>query len=317
MTEPESAASQAATLELHDASFGRVGATGVAPLSLRSDARRIGLVGNWQPLFRGFTNESTLTAGSARILGSDVHVALMRGVVGFAACDPDLPASFSVFEYLEHAARLSHGSPARAKDDARRALEEYGLSELAPRALGRLVRYQSRAVAIACAAVSAPAVLCLETPLHDLDAASADYIARLCAHAAERSRLIVSTALPSTPSAERALLDACNELFVLKHGTLVAHGSPSHVFAPSPRYLLTLVGAKNGDFAAALSRVGCQVTEQASPKAFNALLAVGSRVTRYLIELPEPSSQSLLLDAALEQGVTVLELEPVFQTLAD
>jgi ABC-type multidrug transport system ATPase subunit len=320
VTEPESRGREAPTLELNDAIFRSPGgAAALAPaVSLHTDARRVGLVGDWQPLFRALSGQATIASGTARVLGCDLDVALARGVVGFAACDATLPSSFSVREYLEHAARLSHGSRARAHADARRTLDEYGLSELATQKLGRLLPYQSRALSIACAALIAPEVIWLEAPLRDLDAASADYVARLCAHAATRSRLIVSAALPSTPSPERTLLDDCAELFVMQHGTLVAEGPPETVFAPSARFLVSITGVKASEFAGALTGAGCRLTQQTNRAAFGALLATSSRVTRYLVELPQPASPDLVLDTALEQGVTVLELEPLFgaQTLA-
>jgi len=123
--------------------------------------------------------------------------------------------------------------------------------------------------------------------------------------------LVISADLPSAASAERALLDACDELFLLQDGALVAHGSPESVLAPRARYRVTLVGAKDSELALALNAAGCQLGKQPSPTTFSALLAPNSRVTRYLVELPEAASSDLLLDAALDAGVTVLELEPL------
>jgi ABC-type Na+ transport system ATPase subunit NatA len=305
------AAARPVTLELEGATFRRAGAALSAPLSLRSDARRIGLVGAWEPLFLALSGQASVSSGIARIFGCEIESALARGVVGFAPCDPQLPASFTVREYLEHAARLNHGSRARARDDARRTLEDLGLGELTQLQLGRLVPHQARALGIAFAALTTPAVLCLETPLRGLDAASADYVARLCAHVAERSSVILSSALPQSPSAERALLEACDELFRLEHGALVAQGPPLAVFAPGARYLLTLTGSQHTELALALTRAGCKLTAQAAPTEFSGLLAPDRVVTRYLVELPEAGSPDLLLDSALGAGVTVLELEPL------
>jgi ABC-type multidrug transport system ATPase subunit len=305
---------QTATLELRDANFCGAGRARTAPLSLCSAARRIGLVGPWEPLFQALTGDARISSGSAQIFGCDIERALAHSVVGLAACDPPLPTWCSVSEYLEHAAELSHGARARAKTDARSVLEEYGLAELAALKVGQLLLYQRRALGIALAALTGPPVLCLEAPLRNLDAASADYVARLCAHAAERSRLIISADVPSTANAERALLDACDELFLLEDGALVAHGSAESVLAPSARYLVTLIGAKDSELVAALNAAGCQLGAQPSPTTFSALLAPNSRVTRYLVELPEAASSNLVLDAALDAGLTVLELEPLPRT---
>jgi ABC-type multidrug transport system ATPase subunit len=218
-------------------------------------------------------------------------------VVGFAPCDPPLPGSFSVLEYLRHAARLSHGSPARALADSKRALDEYRLSELAPRKLSELALFERRALGIVCASLSAPALLCLETPLRGLDAEPADYIARLCSEAAKRSRVIVSAHFPSAPSPEHALLDACQELCVLSRGAVLAQGAPKQILAPSTRYSLRVHGAKTAAFSGVLEAAGCRLSEQGPG--------------RYLVELPESGTSDLLLDAALASELVVLELRPL------
>ncbi len=98
---------------------------------------------------------------------------------------------------------------------------------------------------------------------------------------------------------------------MLQSGTLVAQGSPESVFAPTTRYLLTLVGAEDSGWVNALSAAGCQLATQPIPTTFSALLSPSRRVTRYLVELPAATSSDLLLDTALDTGVTVLELEPL------
>jgi ABC-type multidrug transport system ATPase subunit len=221
-----------------------------------------------------------------------------------------------VREYVEQAARLAPSARSRkaAAAEAERVLTEFELGGLAQLELGQLLPHQIRALSIAVATLDKPPVLCLETPLRGLDAPGADYVARLCAHAAEQRRVVVSSALPSTPSPERALLDTCDELFWLERGALTAHGTPEAVFAPKSRYLLTLAGAKSPQLRAALTEAGCQLTERASPTALRAFVSPESSVTRYLVELPETSNVDLLLDTALATGVTVLELEPLLES---
>ena len=291
----------APTLELRQFTSRSPGAAWRAPLTLRADARRVALVGDWEPLFQVLGARAEVGGGNATILGCALESAIRHGILGFAACDPPLPGSFSVTEYLQHAARLSHGSASRAAHDAKRALERYGLSELAKRKLAELALYQRRALGIAFATLTEPAVACLEAPLRGLDAPSADYVARLCVEAAARSRLVLSAALPSSPSPERSLLDACDEVFVLAHGVLVAHGAPSAVFGAGSRYALRVKGEKIEDFAGALRSRGVRL--EAHPE-----------VGRFNVELPSSSSEStdVLLDAALDHGLIVLELEPIF-----
>ena len=149
-----------------------------------------------------------------------------------------------------------------------------------------------------CASLSAPPVLCLETPLRGLDAEPADYIARLCTEAAKRSRLIVSANFPRAPSPEHALLDACQELCVISRGAVLAQGAPNQILAPSTRYLLCVRGANAAAFSGVLEASGCRLSEQSGPG-------------RYVVELPTSGSTDLLLDAALASQLVVLELRPL------
>ena len=299
MTSAEPARHGAApTLELREASVRSAG-TVSAVLSLRSHSQRIGLVGDVEPWLGVLTQRTLIASGQAHIFGSDLETAITKGVLGFAACDPPLPDSFNVTQYLQHAARLSHGSASRAVLDAKQALDRYGLAGLGSLESSRLVPYQRRALGIALATLTSPPVVWLEAPLRGLDAPSAAYVARLCAEAAQHCRVIISAARPSSPSPERALLDACDELFVLENGVLVAQGSPAQVFAPNGRYLLTVKGENRAAFSSALNEAGCRVTAR-------------DPIGNYLIELPTNGSSDLLLDTALDHGLIVIELEPIF-----
>ncbi|HYP78353.1 MAG TPA: hypothetical protein VER12_20415 [Polyangiaceae bacterium] len=291
----------AATLELRQFTVRSAGTTWKGRLDLVSNAERVALVGDWAPLFQVLNGRASVASGSGSFLGCGLEAALSSGLVGFAACDPALPGSFTVMEYLRHAARLSHGSSSRAVHDATRTVDRFGLAELAPRKLAELALYQRRALGIAMASSTAPRLVCLEAPLRGLDAASAEYIARLCLEAARHGRLVWSATLPGGPSPERSLLDACDELFVLEHGALVAHGAPSAVFAAGARYSLQVKGPRIQDFLAELRSAGVRLEAQAE-------------VGRFNVELPAAGSEStdLLLDSALHHGLTVLELVPVF-----
>jgi len=289
------------TLELRQFSLSSAGVSWGAPLNLHSRAQRIGLVGDWTPLLQLLTGRTRAVGGSAHVLDCALELAIARGILGFAACDVPLPGSFTVLEYLQHAARLSHGSAKRAAQDTQRALERYGLVELGKRKLAQLVPYQRRALGIALATLTDPPVVCLETPLRDLDAPAANYITRLCGEAATHARVIVSAALPPSPSPERTLLDGCEELFLVKRGTLVAHGPPGQLFAAGTRYAISVKGAQIAEFSRSLSEAGVRLEARA-------------RVGSFDVELPRGASSDRLLDAALQHGLIVLELEPLLSS---
>ena len=291
--------SETSTLELSRVAWPGADARSAPTLSAQSSAQRVGLVGAWTPLFRALTHQAPFASGSATVLGCPFEAALARGVVGFAPCDPALPAAFTVSEYLRHAARLTHGSPSRAAHEVRQTLERLQLGALAPRTLSRLAPFERRALGIAAAALTNPAVICLESPLRGLDAPAADYVADLCLEAARHSRLLVSSERPSTPSAERTLLDQCDDLLVLDDDGRLTRGTPEAIFAPSGRYLMTVKGSAIPAFAAALGAAHCR-------------LAPGHAPGSYAIELPGDSTTDLLLDTALSHDLIVLELTPLF-----
>lgn len=299
MAAVESSTSQnPATLELRALGVRRSGRALLAGLSLSSRATRIGLIGDWSGLFEAMLGQAEISAGSARILGCELRHALADAQVGFAPCDVPLPLAFTIAEYLEHAARLSHGSRARGVRDAELVMQEYGLAEFATCRLSQLVTYQQRALGIAAAALSSPPLMVLETPLRGLGAEAADYIVRLCAVAAQHSRVIVSSAVPSTPSPDRSLLEGCQELFWLERGALFRSGSPAQVLDRGVHYAVTVKGAEIAAFCGALQAAGCRLKEREG-------------VGRYWVVLPPQTSTDLLLDAALTAELIVLELEPL------
>ena len=286
------------TIELRGAIVRSAGAALTDALSCSSSAARVGLVGDWSALLKALTGRAQLTGGSAHVLGHELGSALRDGVVGLALCDPPLPEAFTVSEYLEHAARLSHGSLVRAQRETKQTLERFGLNEIAPRKLAQTTLFQRRALGVALANLSSPPVVWLESPLRGLDDAAADYVARLCAEAGTHSHLILSAPLPHAPSAERSLLETCDELLRLERGLLIAQGSPAHVLAASGRYLLSVSGENTAAYSNALRTAGCVVTSR-------------DRAGDYVVELPQSGNTDVLLDTALEQHVIVVELEPV------
>ena len=137
-------------------------------------------------------------------------------------------------------------------------------------------------------------------PLRGLDAASADYVARLCTEASAHSRVLLSADFASSPGPERNLLSACDELLVRRQGELIASGTPSSVFALGTRYSLSVKGPRIADFSRVLGEAGVR-------------LEARDQAGRFSVELPQANANTdLLLDAALDHDLIVLELEPLF-----
>ncbi len=291
-----------ATLELRAARF-RESAESVEALTLRSEARVVGMIGEWGAFFRALTGAGV--EGAARVCGFSLDEALAAGIAGFAPCDPDLPPSFTVTEYLEHAARLAHGSRSRAKTDFRRALDDFALAPIAATKLAELTLGERRMLVVATAALGAPAVCLLEAPLRGLDAAASDRLVRACRKIAERSRVIVSSEAPSTPSPARALLDACGESFWLERGKLSAHGTAAQLLARSSRYQVTFAGARSKPLEEALIAADCSLALRDDG------IINGKPASRYTMAAPNDATATKILDVAASKSITVLELEPL------
>jgi len=299
----------APTLELGAAVFRRDGVDLNAALSLRSDARRLGLVGDWGFVFDALTGHARCVSGSATIAGAPFEGALASGRVGVAACHAPLPEVLTVRDYLGHAARLCHGQARRAAEEAERALTEFDWHQLGERKLGLLVPHQKRALAIIQASLGGPELVCVQSPLLGLDAQSADYVLTLLERVAARSRLIVTALLPLTPSPDRNLLDACSELVVRERAGLTS-GPPDVVLEPPPRYLLTLVGRGGAEFSAIVSAAGARLSSARVFESVSRVLPRDAQLTSYLVDLPPGSTTDLLVDAALAAGMVLIDLEP-------
>lgn len=302
--------SAAPTLELDAAIFAREGAAPEAPLTLQFAAGQLGLVGDWDVLFEAALGTARRVSGTAQMAGSAIEDCLAQGTVGLAMCDPVLPGSFTVDSYLAHAARLAHGHKARAEADAARVLADFGLRDLAGKKLASLVPYQRRALGIATAALGRPRVICLQTPLFGLDAAAADYVHALVRRAREQCPVVVTGPRPISPSPEQALFDDCDCVALRAHGTLVAQGPPAAVFSGQARYLLTLVGSNGARFEDIVRGSGSQIAPTHAPANLPNVLPTEVSPHSYVVDLAPGASTDVLLDAALDTEMLVVELEP-------
>lgn len=270
------------------------------------------LVGGWSAWFRLLAADAELIAGKAELAGVPTESAVREGVAGVALCDPPLPLKTRVHAYLELSAALGGASRRDEKRLAAEALERCGLEALAKRPLGDLGKLERRAVMIAHAWLGTPRVVCLETPLAELDAQSKAYLLGLIDRVLASSAVIASVVRPHDDPAERALVDRLGRVLVLEASTLVAHGSAEQVFRAGPRYAVTVTRAAT-EFSGALRAAGATVEAALAPKLASAILAPGTDAlpARFLVELPEGGGTDLILDAALGAGAPIVELWPL------
>ena len=123
-----------------------------------------------------------------------------QGRVGWLARDAPLPPTWPARDVLAASAELLGDSRRAALRRARRTLEWLGLGELESKRVSRLGPGDRRALGVAMAALSEPAVLALEQPLAGLEPSEQTFVASVLERALPGRGALVSVAeLPGSP----------------------------------------------------------------------------------------------------------------------
>ena len=159
-------------------------------------------------------------AGEATVLGvpsREVH--RLRGRVAALPQDAAFPPQIPVLRQLAFFAALGGVPPARAVDEARRALDAVGMGGAAGRRGGELSHGMLKRVGLAQALLGAPEVVFLDEPTAGLDPAAARQVKDIIQGLAPRATVVVS----SHNLAE--IQEICTHGAILDRGRLVATGT--------------------------------------------------------------------------------------------
>jgi ABC-type Na+ transport system ATPase subunit NatA len=278
----------------------------VAQLNVQSHAQRLGLFGDWSPLFRLLSGEAELSSGKLSIAGAAVPLGVQRGAIGVMRLDALLPAAWSAEHLLTSSAELSGLHEKASQRAAFQTLDALGLLSLSGKRLGHLQTAERRALLVAHALLTRPSVLCLEQPLAGLDTAAQQLLLAVIERAARERRLIVAHGASATSAAERELAASCNEHLRLSAGVAV---SEAH---EQPRSRVTATVCRNHHaFAEALAERGLRAHPTHEAGILDVLTSPhAGPAWRYLVELTDGSTGGVL-DAALQTDAGLLELLPV------
>lgn len=197
----------------------------LSDVSLRLAERRIGVIGangsGKSTLARLVNGLVAPTAGRVLVDGLDVarHGREVRRRVGFVFTNPDnqivMPTVREDVAFSLRRLRLDAADAAARVD---RALDRFGLAELADRPAHRLSGGQKQLLALAAVLVAEPAIVVADEPTTLLDARNAQLVER---HFAELDQqlVLVTHRLESVESFDRVL--------VVEGGRIVADGSPT------------------------------------------------------------------------------------------
>jgi ABC-2 type transport system ATP-binding protein len=178
--------------------------------------------------------------GQGHVLGFDLRrdANFIREHVGYMSQRSSFYADLSVFENLRFRAAVY--ALDRPKSMAEAAILEFGLSEYARTAAGKLSGGWARRLQLAAALIHSPRLILLDEPTAGLDATSRHEVwGRIGWLAQHRTGIIIST--HDLAEAER-----CSRAILLAEGRVVAYGTPEQIArsAPALAFLVSGINAR-------------------------------------------------------------------------
>jgi energy-coupling factor transporter ATP-binding protein EcfA2 len=185
-------------------------------------------------------------------------------------------------------------SRASAKESAWATLQELELGKLAASTTSSLSLAERRALVLAQAVVTKPAVLVASAPLFGLSGQDAAYVAAVLVAATRRRKSIVSLSSLYADSEETAVAARADDLLVFASGRLVRQSKLERIGEGAVSYTIMLRG-KVSEFREALRASGVE-------------LAGGPQ--RFFVDLPAGMKADDLLALSARVGAPIVELVP-------
>ncbi|MEV3874334.1 ATP-binding cassette domain-containing protein [Streptomyces sp. NPDC049906] len=177
-------------------------------------------------LLRVLATASAPDTGTLSVLGldplTDPGRQALRRRLGYLPQNPGLPGHFTAFDFVDYVAILKEfGDREARRTEARRVLEEVGLTQDRSRRIRRLSGGMRQRVALAAAVVGHPDLLVLDEPTVGLDPEQRLRLRELIARLGEDRTVLLSTHQTEDVAA------LCHAVVVLDHGRVTFHGSPA------------------------------------------------------------------------------------------
>ncbi|WP_437633931.1 ABC transporter ATP-binding protein [Sorangium sp. So ce854] len=240
--------------------------------------------------------EARVVAGHLLVAGRDVARSAHRAATGAAPLDPPLPLAWTVDAYVTWGARLAGASPRAAAEMAPAALARVGLAAAGKRTLQSLALPERRALVLAQAIATAPAVLIAEDPLAGLDDGAAAFVLAALAGATEGRGALLTTARLDVEGPRGALVRGATDVLVLAGGELAFSGTFAEIAAGGRVYALTV--RSNADL----------LREELGARG----IALRGGPARFTAVLPEGATTRDIVLAATRCRAAIVELIPLF-----
>lgn len=242
------------------------------------------------------------TSGTARLAGHDVTQApaKVRANVGVLTEQHGLYERMKGLEYLDFFGRVYHMTAAQRRERAYELMERFDLAFALDRRLGEYSKGMKQKLALVRAMLHDPQVLLLDEPTSAMDPLSAKLVRDAILELRQDERTFMIT----THNLSEAQLLA-DRIAIIRRGRIIAKGTFDELasqFAGEPMMELSVRGELNG------------LAQHLEPLV--TVDSTGSNWLRYRVHDPQETNP-MVLRQAMEQGVDVVTLSPVTQTLED
>jgi ABC-2 type transport system ATP-binding protein len=195
-------------------------------------------------------------AGSAKVFGHDIHtdIRFIRSLVGYMPENDAFISKMNAVSFIQMMGELS-GLPSKvALERAHEALFYVGLAEARYRKLGTYSLGMKQLAKLAQAIVHGPKLLILDEPTNGLDPSARQRMIRMIREIrdAKEMRVVLCSHLL------RDVEDTCDEVLILKNGQIAHYSNLDEERRANKRFLELEIYGANGDFTAAVERLGCE-----------------------------------------------------------
>ena len=194
--------------------------------------------------------------GSARVFGQDISTNLrnIRSLVGYMPENDAFISKMNAVSFVQMMGELS-GLPSRvALERAHESLFYVGLAEARYRQLGTYSLGMKQLAKLAQAIVHGPKLLILDEPTNGLDPSARQRMVRMVREIrdSQEMRIVLCSHLL------RDVEDTCDEVLILKQGQIAHYSNLDEERRANKRFVELEIYGANGDFTAAIEKMGCE-----------------------------------------------------------
>ncbi len=196
------------------------------------------------------------SSGTAHVFGHDIakEVRQIRALVGYMPENDAFISKMSAVLFVQMMGELSGLPPDMALERAHEALFYVGLAEARYRPLGTYSLGMKQLAKLAQAIVHGPKLLILDEPTNGLDPSARQRMVRMIREIRDTRgmRIVLCSHLL------RDVEDTCDEVLILKQGRIVHYSNLDQERRANKRFLELETYGANGDFTAAIEKLGCE-----------------------------------------------------------